>query len=115
MELNQYQSKAMATAVEVNLEHMAFGLLEEAGEVAAILKRFHRGDDGYYDEFASQFDFLSVEAVNKLEAELGDILWYVAVFANFLGLSLNEVAVTNLQKLQSRAARDMLRGSGDDR
>lgn len=115
MELNQYQSKAMSTALEVNIEHMAFGLLEEAGEVAAILKRFHRGDAGYFDEHASLFDFLSVEAVDKLEKELGDILWYVAVFADHLGLSLNEVAVTNLQKLQSRAARDMLRGSGDDR
>lgn len=115
MELNQYQSKAMATAIKVNLEHMAFGLLEEAGEVAAILKRFHRGDAGYIDEHASLFDFLSNEACDKLEKELGDILWYVAVFADFLGLSLNEVAVTNLQKLQRRASRDMLRGSGDDR
>lgn len=115
MDLNQYQNRALETALEVNVEHMAFGLVEEAGEVAAILKRYHRGDDGYYDEFASQFDFLSVEAVNKLEAELGDILWYVAVFANHLGLSLNEVAIYNLNKLQSRKARDMIRGSGDDR
>lgn len=115
MDLNQYQNRAMETALEVNVEHMAFGLVEEAGEVAAILKRYHRGDDGYYDEFASQFDFLSVEAVNKLEAELGDILWYVAVFANHLGLSLNEVAIYNLNKLQSRKARDMIRGSGDTR
>ena len=115
MDLNQYQAKAMSTALEVNAEHMAFGLVEEAGEVAAIMKRFHRGDAGYFDEWASEFDFLSVEAVNKLEAELGDILWYVAVFANHLGLSLNEVAIYNLNKLQSRKARDMLRGSGDDR
>lgn len=115
MDLNQYQAKAMATALEVNAEHMAFGLVEEAGEVAAIMKRFHRGDVGYFDEWASEFDFLSVEAVNKLEAELGDILWYVAVFANHLGLSLNEVAIYNLNKLQSRKARDMIRGSGDDR
>jgi NTP pyrophosphatase (non-canonical NTP hydrolase) len=54
-------------------------------------------------------------ARDKLIMELGDILWHVALVANNLGYSLEAVADLNLQKLQSRKQRDMIKGSGDDR
>ena len=47
--------------------------------------------------------------------EVGDVLWYLAVFAHHLGVPLEEVAQQNLDKLQSRKARGVLGGSGDNR
>jgi NTP pyrophosphatase (non-canonical NTP hydrolase) len=47
--------------------------------------------------------------------ELGDVLWYVSQLATELGLELDEIADTNLQKLLSRQRRGVLSGSGDER
>jgi hypothetical protein len=43
------------------------------------------------------------------------VLWYVAQLATELGLDLEEVAAGNLAKLASRAARNVIAGSGDRR
>jgi NTP pyrophosphatase (non-canonical NTP hydrolase) len=53
--------------------------------------------------------------VAALKLELGDVLWYVAQLASELGLDLEGVAQANLDKLASRAARNVIAGSGDDR
>jgi NTP pyrophosphatase (non-canonical NTP hydrolase) len=87
--------------------HMAFGLAEEAGEVAGKLKRFCRGDPG-----AHPADPQWLAAVS---GELGDTLWYVAALADVLGLSLDQVAAQLLEKTRSRKARGVLTGSGDSR
>jgi NTP pyrophosphatase (non-canonical NTP hydrolase) len=50
-----------------------------------------------------------------LKLELGDVLWYVAQLASELGFSLDEIAQANLDKLASRAARNVIAGSGDHR
>ena len=42
-------------------------------------------------------------------------MWYVAALSNDLGYDLSEIAEMNLIKLQSRKARGMLGGSGDNR
>ena len=115
MLLNDYQTAARKTAVGHTLEHMSFGLLEEAGEIAGILKRYHRGDEEYFDEMASDRDFVSPFMEEKLLAEMGDVLWYLAMLADTVGLTLEEVAKYNLSKLQRRKAKDMIHGSGDDR
>lgn len=115
MTLNDYQTSARKTAVELTPDHMAFGLLEEAGEVAGVMKRIHRRDAEYvestewYDNEATQF------AYERLKAELGDVLWYTAILADVLGYTLGEIATENLAKLQRRKAKDMIHGSGDDR
>ena len=114
MNLNEYQTEASMFAVNDDLLHFTFGLLEEAGEAAGVLKRVYRGDDGYEDFNWSDYG-LSEEAEKKLAAELGDILWHVAVIADHLGVSLNAIAESNLAKLQSRKQRDMIKGSGDNR
>ena len=115
MNLNEYQHEARLFAVNDDLLHFTFGLLEEAGEAAGILKRMFRDDDGYWDE-NSMLDYnISIQAAEKLKYELGDILWHVALVADNLGYSLNDIAQANLAKLQSRKARDMIKGSGDDR
>lgn len=84
-------------------EYCVMGLLEEAGEVAGVFKRLIRGD---YDE-----DIAS----SKLHAELGDVLWYLGQIALDNGWKLSEVANSNLDKLDSRKLRGVLKGTGDER
>ena len=43
------------------------------------------------------------------------MLWYAAVLADYLDLSLDDIATANLAKLASRQGRGMLGGSGDNR
>ena len=81
------------------------GLAGEAGEVANIIKKIIRDEEG----IPSSSDRISVAK------ELGDVLWYVAQLVHELGLSLEEIAQGNLDKLFSRMERGKLQGSGDDR
>lgn len=113
MDLNEYQSKARETAVNTTIEHFAFGILEEAGEIASVFKRVWRHDEGYLEP--DDINGLGPVAYDKIEAELGDLLWYVAMLADACDMSLNEVALFNLNKLQRRKARNVIRGSGDER
>jgi hypothetical protein len=43
------------------------------------------------------------------------VLWYVAVLADYLDLSLDDIAAANLAKLAGRQSRGVLGGSGDNR
>lgn len=81
------------------------GLAGEAGEAADKVKKIIRDKGGY----ASEEDR---EAILK---ELGDVLWYVANVARYLGAPLSEVAEGNIQKLSSRKKRNKLHGEGDER
>ena len=47
--------------------------------------------------------------------EIGDVLWYCAVLADDLGISLGKIASENETKLQDRRKRGMISGSGDSR
>ncbi len=52
---------------------------------------------------------------DDIAAELGDVLWYAAVLADFLGLSLGDIAQRNIDKLADRQRRSVLGGAGDNR
>jgi NTP pyrophosphatase (non-canonical NTP hydrolase) len=108
MDLNHYQQAARGTAIYSERHRViypALGLASEAGEVAGKIKKVLRDQDG---------DFASAP-LDTIKDELGDVLWYVAVLAGDLGLSLEEIALENLDKLASRRARGRLSGGGDRR
>lgn len=108
MDLNAYQEAARRTAIydeRYRVIYPALGLASEAGEVAGKIKKVLRDQGG-------DFGRAPTEAIKD---ELGDVLWYVAVLAADLGLSLEEIGRDNIAKLQSRLARGRLGGAGDQR
>lgn len=110
MELNEYQKIAITTALhkaEHKIIYPALGLGNEAGEVQGKIKKWLRGDDGEGE--------MSTERKEALKGELGDVLWYLAVLANDLGIPLDEIAKENINKLQSRKERGVIKGDGDVR
>jgi len=93
MTLDEYQQLAARTlsagqSADQRLANAALGLTGEAGEVAEHVKKhlFHATP-------------LDRDAIVK---ELGDCLWYVAALAGVLGVSLDEVGATNIEKLRRR-------------
>jgi NTP pyrophosphatase (non-canonical NTP hydrolase) len=109
MDCDDYQRAALRTARDKDAPdefmHLVLGLVGEAGEVAEKVKKLIRDKDG---------DLGRLDR-DDMAAELGDVLWYTAVLASFLGLSLDDVAQRNVDKLADRQHRAVLGGSGDNR
>jgi NTP pyrophosphatase (non-canonical NTP hydrolase) len=109
MDFQAYQESSRETArypeAGRNAIYPTLGLCGEAGEVADKVKKVLRDREGRFDE--------SVR--DDLRLELGDVLWYVAQLATELDLRLEDIATANLEKLASRAARNVIGGSGDRR
>ena len=123
MYMNDYQTAARRTAMGNSLDHFVMGLAEEAGEVAGVMKRFHRGDEKYRNIMVAgsipKRDYVRTlmtdSAKVKLKAEIGDVLWYIAMIADELEITLEEVAQYNIDKLADRAKRKAIKGEGDNR
>lgn len=110
MTFEEYQKSALTTVLSTgdpfkDLLHWVLGLNGEAGEVAEKLKKIIRDKNSVISE----------EDKAELAKEIGDVLWYLAVFANDLGVPLNDIAQQNLDKLKSRQERGVLGGDGDNR
>lgn len=102
MTLNDYQTQAMKTRLPTAVTpYIALGLVGEVGELYGKWAKVIR-DEGAMD-------------LQDTVAELGDILWFLAALTEDLGTTLEEVAQYNIKKLQSRAQRNTLQGSGDTR
>jgi NTP pyrophosphatase (non-canonical NTP hydrolase) len=99
MNFEEYQSEACQTAHYPqrmsNLEYPTLGLAGEAGEVANIVKKIQRDHGGVVND----------EIRGKLKDELGDVLWYISACADELGISLDEIAAFNVNKLAKRHGR----------
>jgi NTP pyrophosphatase (non-canonical NTP hydrolase) len=109
MNLNDYQTAALRTAAPKDkkneLFHLLLGLCGESGEIAEKAKKIVR-DKG------SDFSEWDIEDITK---ELGDVMWHVAVLADYFDIPLNEVGEKNIAKLADRQKRNMIGGSGDNR
>ncbi len=109
MNFTDYQQRAKQTAKYLIIGHAVvyptLGLTNEAGEVAGKIKKIFRDKEGVINETDRE----------ALQAELGDVLWYLAQIATELHLSLDNIAEHNIAKLLDRQARGKIQGDGDNR
>jgi NTP pyrophosphatase (non-canonical NTP hydrolase) len=110
MTFEEYQKQALTTMLSTgddfkDLLHWVLGINGEAGEVAEKVKKIIRDKNGEINDTDKQ----------ELAKEIGDVLWYLAVLADYLDVSLDTIANQNLEKLLSRKKRGVLGGSGDNR
>lgn len=110
MDFDTYQRESSVTAVypdkgKGNWFYPILGLMGESGEVCEKLKKIIRDKDG----------IISVDDLNEIELELGDVLYYLSAVCRELGLNFNSVAKKNLEKVLDRKKRGVIRGSGDNR
>jgi len=91
----------IVTDGDTRLVENTLGLIGEAGEVAEKIKKMLR-------------DSTKVSP-DELVKELGDVVFYVTALANYFNSDLTEVLQANMDKLNSRARRGVIRGSGDNR
>ena len=108
MTLNDYQEKALETAIypkEFKIIYPSLGLSGEAGEWADKVKNVIRDCSAEFTD----------EKKSEIAKEIGDVLWYCANLANDIGYTLDTIAEMNYAKLKSRQERNKLTGSGDNR
>lgn len=110
VDINEYQELAMTTlnpklSKKEVLINSVMGLCGESGEAIDIVKKW-----------LAQGHELDKEHLAK---ELGDIAWYLAEAATALDLPLEQILITNIEKLKNRypegfdAKRSMVRLKGD--
>ena len=91
--LNEFQKLCLRTAtipMDEKTMHLTWSLAlaGEVGELANRTKKVFLHGHPYDQE--------------KVIEELGDILWYVAVYSQDIGIDLLEVAQKNISKLEKR-------------
>lgn len=111
---NEYQQQALTTdlfdhrsssVADPSFMSKVLGLVGETGEIAEKFKKILRDKDGVLSEDDRQ----------EIVKELGDVLWYIGVLSKYMDVSLQDVADKNLEKVMSRKARGVQKGSGDNR
>lgn len=110
MTFDEYQQLALKTALTYPEDLMdktiwVMGIAGEAGEVVEKWKKIVAYKDGV----------ISDEDRSLLKKEIGDVVWYIAVFANSLGMTFEEVMQLNIDKLADRQKRNVIKGQGDVR
>jgi len=103
MGLTEYQTAAAEYALYEDVMYPVASLMVEAAELADLfIKPLLRGDE---------------DAINRKEviSEAGDVLWNLANLLADFDVSLEHVAQYNLQKLEDRKARGVIKGSGGSR
>ena len=92
MDFNEYQALARRTqnkrlTSDDRLRHALCGLPAEVGEVCGLFQKVYQGHP------------LITE---KVADELSDVFWFIAELCDVLGLSLDEIARHNIDKLRKR-------------
>ena len=69
--------------------HASLGITTEAAEISDIVKKFLMYGKGHlFDE--------------RIQEEIGDLLWYIAILCDVSGLSIENVMKWNIEKLEKR-------------
>lgn len=108
MDFNTYQEatrRNIPIIPNYDIVYSVLGLVGETGEIAEKFKKLFRDHNGV----------ITSEFINSIKLELGDVLWYIADCARVLGLSLDDVANTNIEKNNRRQRDGTIKGSGDYR
>lgn len=110
MTFDDYQKQALTTLIShpdplMDKTIMVLGIAGESSEIAEKWKKIVAYREGKISE----------EDKQELAKEIGDVLWYLSVFADTLGLSMDGIATMNAKKLASRKARGVQKGVGDNR
>ncbi len=109
MTFEEYQKLSRKTAIYPdignNFIYPTLGLAGEAGEVAEKIKKIWRDNNCQLNKTKKQ----------EVSKELGDVLWYLSQLATELNLSLENIALFNLQKVNLRSQSNKISGAGDDR
>ena len=101
MEYSYWVEDKIITKGHTRLVENTLGLVGEAGEVAEKIKKYLR-------------DKTKVSQ-KEIVKELGDVIFYATALANFFYSNLPEVIEANMTKLDDRAERGVIKGSGDNR
>lgn len=105
----EYQKFTKSTALypKLGMDYVypTIGLAGETGEVSELVKKLIRDNNSVIDD----------EFLERLQKELGDVLWYVSQVAAEFDLSLEKIAEQNVKKLTSRKQRNKIHGDGDNR
>lgn len=91
-----------------------YALLNLAAETGELLGKVAKHIRDSPEDASKDPDYVDVYT-DGIASELGDILWMCAAIANDLDLSLGQVALANLTKLEDRRQRNKISGSGDKR
>lgn len=108
MKFSDYEEDAAKTAIypqDSKIIYPTLGLNGEAGEIAEKVKKVIRDSGGHFN----------VNHKAEIGKEIGDVLWYLTALAHDIGLTLEDCAAVNLEKLRNRQERGVLGGSGDNR
>tara|TARA_R100000951_G_scaffold25287_1_gene21355 strand:- start:920 stop:1294 length:375 start_codon:yes stop_codon:yes gene_type:complete len=101
MEYSYWVEGKIITEGETRLVENTLGLVGESGEVAEKIKKYLRDNTK-----VSQKEIIK---------ELGDVIFYATALANYFYSNLPEVMEANMDKLNDRSNRGVIKGSGDNR
>lgn len=95
MNFIEYQAAALRTAPDQSqldgLVHAGEGFFTEGGEYMGEVKRLHQYGKALDEKMHAH-----------LVEEIGDLMWYIALACEHLGVSMHKVAQNNIAKLQLR-------------
>jgi NTP pyrophosphatase (non-canonical NTP hydrolase) len=98
MDLKEYQIHALSTMAykddDVALDCTLAGLVGEMGELHETWKKFRRKEDLSIEDFNN--------FIEQTTLELGDLLWYIVVYAHLWDIDLDLVLNNNIEKLSKR-------------
>ena len=80
--------RRIETVDNIRLLHGGMGISTEAGELLDALKK--------HIFYGKKLDYVNISE------ELGDILYYISICMNVLGISFEEVMEKNIEKLKAR-------------